>query len=257
MGDYGTRDVRVTPDVSILVPVYNEAGQINRFLNHLFESAPVSSEILVVYDTVDDTTVPELEIYALREPRLRPTLNTYGRGPSAAIRYGMEHALANAVVVTMADESDDPRMIEPLTRLIEEGAAVAAASRYSRGGCQIGGPRVKRTMSRLAGLSLFWLARVGTRDATNSFKAYSRPFLEEVGVHSNKGFEIGIELVAKARRLRLPVAELPTTWIDRGDGQSNFRIVAWLPSYLRWYFFAFGSALTPEEVRRKAAKVAR
>jgi hypothetical protein len=168
----------------------------------------------------------------------------------------MEHANGDAVVVTMADESDDPTMIEPLARLIEQGAVVAAASRYSRGGRQIGGPLVKRTMSRLAGLSLFWLARVGTRDATNSFKAYSRPFLEEVGVHSSKGFEIGIELVAKARRLRRPVAELPTTWTDRSDGESNFRVFAWLPSYLRWYFFAFGSALTPEEVRRKAAKVA-
>jgi dolichol-phosphate mannosyltransferase len=247
----------VTPDVSIVVPVYNEAGHINRFLDRLFEAVPVSSEILVVYDAPNDTTVPELESYALREPRLHPTLNTYGRGPAAAIRYGMEHALANAVVVTMADESDDPKMIEPLTRLVEQGAAVAAASRYSRGGRQVGGPLVKRTMSRLAGLSLFWLARVGTRDATNSFKAYSRPFLEEVGIHSSKGFEIGIELVAKARRLRRPVAELPTTWIDRSDGSSNFRIAAWLPSYLRWYFFAFGSALTPEEVRRKATKVAR
>jgi len=247
----------VTPDVSIVVPVYNEGGHINRFLDRLFEAVPVSSEILVVYDTPNDTTVPDLQAYALREPRLHPTLNTYGPGPAAAIRYGMEHALANAVVVTMADESDDPKMIEPLARLVEEGAAVAAASRYSRGGRQVGGPLVKRTMSRLAGLSLFWLARVGTRDATNSFKAYSRPFLEEVGIHSSKGFEIGIELIAKARRLRRPVAELPTTWIDRSEGDSNFRIVAWLPSYLRWYFFAFGSALTPEEVRRKAAKVAR
>lgn len=245
----------MTPDVSIVVPVFNE-GHIDRFLDRLFGAVPVSSEILVVYDSPDDTTVPDLETYALHEPRLHPTLNTYGRGPAAAIRYGMEHAQADAVVVTMADESDDPTMIEPLARLIEQGAVVAAASRYSRGGRQIGGPLVKRTMSRLAGLSLFWLARVGTRDATNSFKAYSRPFLEEVGVHSSKGFEIGIELVAKARRLRRPVAELPTTWTDRSDGESNFRVFAWLPSYLRWYFFAFGSALTPEEVRRKAAKVA-
>lgn len=244
----------MTPETSIVVPVYNEGGRINAFLDRLFEAVPASCEVLVVYDTPTDTTVPELEAYAQREPRLQPTLNTYGRGPAPAIRYGMEHAHADAVVVTMADESDDPLMIEPLTRLIQQGAAIAAASRYSRGGRQVGGPLVKGTMSRLAGLSLYWLARVGTRDATNSFKAYSRSFLEEVGVHSSKGFEIGIELVAKARRLRLPVAELPTTWIDRSDGESNFKVFAWLPSYLRWYFFAFGRKLTPEEVRRAAAK---
>ena len=64
---------------------------------------------------------------------------------------------------------------------------------------------------------------VGTRDATNSYKAYRRDFVQTVGIDSDAGFELGIELVAKARRLRLPVAELPTIWLDRAHGQSNFR----------------------------------
>ena len=56
---------------------------------------------------------------------------------------------------------------------------------------------------------------MGTWDPTNSFKAYNRAFVDEVGIHSDKGFEVGLELVAKARRLRLPVAEVPTIWLDR------------------------------------------
>jgi dolichol-phosphate mannosyltransferase len=90
---------------------------------------------------------------------------------------------------------------------------------------------------------------VGTRDATNSFKAYSTDFVREVGIESDAGFEIGIELVAKARRRRLPVAELPTIWLERGHGQSNFKVMRWLPRYLRWYRFAFGPALTPDHSR--------
>jgi hypothetical protein len=134
---------------------------------------------------------------------------------------------------------------------------IAAASRYSRGGQQVGGPWFKRLLSRWAGKTLFWFARVGTRDATNSFKAYSVPFLREAGIESDSGFEVGIELVAKAKRLRLPVAELPTIWLDRPLGTSNFRLAAWMPRYLRWYRFAFGPRLTAAQLRERAKKRAR
>jgi hypothetical protein len=107
---------------------------------------------------------------------------------------------------------------------------------------------VKRTLSRLAGLSLWYLARVGTHDATNSFKAYSTDFVRAVGIESRRGFEMGIELVSKARRARLGVAEVPTLWRDRTEGESRFRMVEWIPHYVRWYLFAFGRQLTPAEI---------
>jgi hypothetical protein len=128
-----------------------------------------------------------------------------------------------------------------LTRLVERGVVVACASRYAKTGQQVGGPLIKGLMSKVAGLSLYYGARVGTRDATNSFKAYSTKFVREVGIESDKGFEIGIELVAKARRFRQPVAEIPTIWLDRSFGVSNFKIATWLPLYLKWYCYAFGT----------------
>jgi dolichol-phosphate mannosyltransferase len=246
----------VKPQVSIIVPVYNEGTAVVGLLDRIFGTVATPCELLAVYDFPEDTTVPPLQAYAQRNPQLTPTLNTYGRGPANAIRYGIEHAAAPVVVVTMADGSDEPELIEPLTQLVEGGAVVAAASRYSPGGRQIGGPFVKRTLSRLAGLSLYWLARVGTRDATSSFKAYSKAFVDEVGIDSREGFEIAIELVAKARRLRRPVAELPTTWANRVTGESNFRVLAWLPAYLRWYFFAFGPQLDVATLRTKASRSA-
>jgi dolichol-phosphate mannosyltransferase len=106
----------------------------------------------------------------------------------------------------------------------------------------------------MAGLSLYWLGRVGTRDATNMFKAFSASFISDVGVDSTGGFEVGLELVAKAKRLRLPVAEVPTIWLDRMHGVSSFKIAAWIPRYLRWYFFAFGKRLTLEELRKRTRR---
>jgi dolichol-phosphate mannosyltransferase len=237
------------PRLSIVIPVYNEAEAIVACLDRIFEAVELPCEVVVVYDDPADTTVPYLEKYAEAEPRLVPTLNHYGRGPARAIRFGIEHAHAPVAVVTMADGSDDPEQIDALCRLVERGVVVAAASRYMSGGQQIGGPFVKSTLSKMAGLSLYWVARVGTRDATNSFKAYSTAFVRKVGIDSDAGFEIGLELVAKARRLRLQVAEIPTIWLERTQGASNFQVARWLPRYLRWYRFAFGRRLSVESLR--------
>jgi len=238
----------MTPRVSIVVTAYNEGESIVTCLDRIFESVTLPCEVLVVYDTADDSTARYAEKYAAEEPRVIPTLNTYGPGPARAIRYGIDAARAGVVVVTMADGCDDPAQIDALTRLVERGVVVAAASRYARGGQQVGGPGLKRTLSRLAGTSLHMFARVGTRDATNSFKAYSVGFVRQVGIESDSGFEVGLELVAKARRLRLPVAEVPTIWLERDFGVSNFKLMRWLPKYLRWYRFAFGPQLTLEQL---------
>lgn len=230
----------MTPRVSVVIPVYNEGEGVIAVIDRILEAVQIPSEILVVYDSPDDTTRPFLDALAFRHDRVRPILNTYGRGPAFAIRFGIDHALAPVAVVTMADGCDDPMQIETLTRLVERGVAVAAASRYVRSGQQVGGPMIKGFISRMAGLSLYFFARVGTHDATNSFKAYSTKFVRQVGINSDKGFEIGIEMVAKARRYRQPVAEIPTIWLSREFGVSNFKMMAWLSRYLRWWCHAFG-----------------
>ena len=146
--------------------------------------------------------------------RLRPrarrtrsgTASTRGRPP--------------VVVVTMADGCDDPRQIDELTRLVERGVVVAAASRVHAGRPAGRRPAAQvDAVRRRPGGRCYWFARVGTRDATNSYKAYNRGFVEQVGIESRDGFEIGLELTAKARRLRLPVAEIPTIWLDRPAGR--------------------------------------
>jgi dolichol-phosphate mannosyltransferase len=239
--------------VSVVVPAYNEGRAVVPVLDRLFESVRLPSEVLIVVDSPDDTTAPVVTEYADKEPRLKLLVNTYGRGPANAIRFGMEHAAGPVAVVTMADGCDDPRQIDDLTRLVERGVAVAAASRYMPGGQQVGGPVLKATLSRTAGRSLRLLTHLGTRDATNSFKAYSTEFVREVGIDSRAGFEIGLELTAKAKRMGLPVAELPTIWLDRQAGVSNFKVAKWIPSYLRWYRFAFGPRLTAEQIRKRCA----
>jgi dolichol-phosphate mannosyltransferase len=243
----------MTPKVSVIIPVYEEGEAIVTCLARVLPALTLPSEVLIVHDTAADSTVPYVNKIADEDNRVRAVLNTYGRGPANAIRFGIDAAQAPVAVVTMADGSDDPRQIDDLARLVDRGVVVAAASRYMPGGQQVGGPRLKSLMSRWAGKSLHWFARVGTRDATNSFKAYSTDFVRQVGIESRTGFEIGLELTAKATRLRLPVAEIPTIWLDRQLGESRFDLGRFMPSYLRWYFFAFGRRLTVERLTERLA----
>lgn len=238
----------ITPRISVVIPVYNEGEGIVRCMERILRDVMLPAEFLLVHDTPDDTTVPYARRIAESHPQVRPVLNTYGRGPANAIRFGIDAARAPVTVVTMADGCDDPRQIDELARLVERGVVVAAASRYMPGGQQVGGPRLKRMMSRWAGRTLYAFTRVGTRDATNSFKAYDTEFVRKVGIESRTGFEIGLELTAKATRMRLPVAEIPTIWLDRQLGESRFDLGRFMPSYLKWYFFAFGRKLTAEQI---------
>lgn len=250
----------MTPDaprVSVVIPAYNEAEHIVPALVRIFEDVQLPCEVLVVVDFPEDTSVAFVERLAETEPRLRVAVNTLGRGPANAIRYGIDDAKAPTVVVTMADGCDDSRQIDDLARLVERGVVVAAASRYMPGGAQVGGPFLKSLLSRVAGRSLHTFARIGTHDATNSFKAYDAAFVRAVGIHSRDGFEIGLELTAKARRLGKPVAEIPTVWLDRTVGESNFKLAQWIPHYLRWYRFAFGHSADAEHVRADAARLIR
>ena len=225
------------PALSIVVPVYNEGENVVPTLRGIVERSHTRPlEVLVVYDFDGDTTVPVVRRLQAEIPELQLHHNLLGRGVLNAIKSGLEAARAPFVLVTMGDGSDDAGDIDSMYRLAQGGADVVAGSRYMRGGRQLGGPLLKRTMSRTAGLSLHWLAGIPVHDATSNFRLYSKRLLQKVTIESTGGFELGIELTVKAHLLGLRVAEVPTTWRDRTAGQSRFQLWQWLPRYMRWYW---------------------
>jgi len=227
------------PELSVVIPVFKEGDAVEPVLRALDATLATSHEIVVVYDFDEDPTVPVIARVAADLPTVRGLRNDLGRGVLNALKAGLDDARGDYILTSMADGSDEPQIVDQMVELAREGADVVAASRYMRGGHQIGGPRLKRLMSRTAGLTLHWFAGVPTHDPTNNFKLYSRRFLDSVTIQSTAGFELALELTVKATLAGRAVAEVPTTWRDRTAGQSNFKLRQWLPQYLFWYRVAF------------------
>ena len=229
------------PRYSVVVPVFNESANIGNYCRKALETLPPGYELLICYDFDGDTTLPALAaVPASEKPaNLRLVKNTLGKGVRYAIDAGMRAAIAPVVVVMMADLSDDFPKVEEMVRRAENGADVVCASRYMKGGKQIGGPWLKGFLSRMAGLTLRWFAGLPTHDPTNSFKAYRTDFLRKTPIESTAGFCLGIELTVKAHYNGGRVEQVPAVWYDRVGGESRFKLMKWLPHYLKWYVYAF------------------
>jgi dolichol-phosphate mannosyltransferase len=242
------------PELAIVLPVYNEGEAVEPVLRALSAGVHTPHEMVVVYDFDEDTTVPVVERLRGELPGLRGLRNDLGRGVLNAMKAGIAGTTAPYVLISMADGSDEPEVVDPMVTLASDGADVVSASRYMKGGRQVGGPPLKRLLSRVAGLTLHWFAGVPTHDPTNNFKLYSRRFLDATTIESTAGFELALELTVKATLARRVVAEVPTTWRDRTAGQSNFKMRKWLPHYLHWYRVAFVGRFTRRRLRGRSGE---
>ncbi len=229
--------------LGIIIPVYNEADNIGSTLTAIEERIKTPHRIHIVYDFEEDNTLPVAREFLAKGGDLKFIKNPV-RGVVNAIKIGLRDADGEYLLVTMADLSDDYDVVDKMCRLMDQGCDVVCGSRYMKGGKQRGGPLIKKTLSRAAGVSLKYLADLPTHDITNSFKLYRRSILDSMELESTGGFEIGMEIVVKAHFSGFAIREIPCTWQHRQQGKSRFKILRWAPKYLRWYFYALRRRVT-------------
>jgi len=215
-----------------VVPVYNEGPNMRAWWEAAKAHLPAGSVVLVVYDFEEDNTLPVVRELQ-RDGAPLQMLRNAGKGVLGAMVTGLRGASSGPVVVSMADLSDDFRALAPMLAAWQAGADVVVASRYMRGGRQIGGPWLKGQLSRWGGRSLKWLAGFPVSDATNSYRLYDAGMLSGMRFESTGGFELAFEITLKAWIGGARIAEVPATWHDRVKGQSRFRLWSWLPRYAR------------------------
>lgn len=223
--------------IDIIIPAYKEGNNILKLFDEIAQKIQTPHHVMVICDMVDDPTIATIESNQKKYNfPLEALVNTYGRGALNAIKFGMDKATAEYVLVMMADSSDKLDAVDLMAAKMNEGYDLVCGSRYMKGGQQINSPFLKGFLSRMAGLSLHFFSRIPTHDVTNSFKMYRRNMLQNIKIESHGGFEIGMEITVKAYIAGYKITEIPSIWIERSEGKSNFRLWNWLPGYLHWYF---------------------
>ena len=223
--------------LGIVIPVYNEQENIARTFASISSKIGESATMYIVYDFDGDNTLPVVRQLVEDGWNIQLIKNRAG-GVVNALKLGLKTVQEEFVLVVMADMSDDLSVVDKMIEKMEQGNDVVCGSRYMSGGKQLGGPFIKTTLSRFAGVSLKHLTGIPTHDITNSFKLYRRTVLDQFDLESSGGFEIGMEIVVKSYIRGNRITEVPSIWRDRTSGVSRFRVVKWLPNYLRWYMLA-------------------
>jgi glycosyltransferase involved in cell wall biosynthesis len=240
--------------LNIVIPIYNEGSGILKTLNQIGKDVHTAYKVYLVYDSEQDSSLPYLKERMISDKKIGLVKNKFGSGGLNAIKTGLLASRdSEACLITMADLSDEYSGVDRMYQYISEGYGIVCASRYMRGGRQVGAPFIKGILSRLAGISLYYLAGIPTYDATNNFKMYSGRLLKEIKIESRSGPEFALELVVKAHFLGYRIKEIPTVWKERTEGKSRFRLLKWLPGYLKWYLWAiknsmFGRVAKPAEI---------
>ena len=213
--------------LSVVIPAKDEEGCIASTAEHLFVELRlrnVPHEIVVVDDGSTDNTWRVLEEAKKRIPTLAPVQNPGPYGFGRAIVYGLDHSRGDAVVVMMADESDDCRDVVMYWKVLSEGYDCVFGSRFVRGGGTIDYPRLKLTINRLANFFIRLLFRIQLNDTTNAFKAYRRTVIDGCRPFLSPHFNLTIEIPLKSIVRGYSWKVVPITWRNRRAGLPKLQI---------------------------------
>jgi dolichol-phosphate mannosyltransferase len=251
--------------LSIVIPARDEEGCIASTVEHLhveLRLKDVPHEIVVVDDGSSDGTWRILQDLAARIPELKPVRNVDAHGFGRAVVCGLNAMTGDAVVVMMADESDDCRDVVRYWIALNQGWECVFGSRFLPGGGVVDYPRIKLILNRLANLFIRILFRVPLNDTTNAFKAYRRSVIDGCRPIIAPHFNLTVELPLKAIVRGYSWTVMPITWRNRRTGEAKLKIkemgsrylfiilYAWLEKY-----FSRGDYRRPQDPVGRTAEI--
>ena len=223
--------------LDIIIPVYNEGENIIKLLKALENEVVCNFRILICYDSDSDKTLKYFknrniinkEILLIKNPN---------QGPNSAIIEGINLSRAEIILIYMADDFENIKLINDMINLIERGNELVIPSRFIPGGKMLGAKKIKKTITLIGSYLVYYLARIPFRDCTNAFKMFSASLKDKIKLDSTTGFTFALELTTKSYLLNLKIVEVPSIWIETKNRKSNFKVYKWLPYYIYWLMYS-------------------
>ncbi len=213
--------------LSVVIPARDEEESVGATVRHLHLELMlhgVPHEIVAVDDGSTDRTWQVVQELQKEISEMRPVQNTGEHGYGRAVIRGLDHATGDAVVIMMADESDDCRDVVRYWQKLQEGYDCVFGSRFIKGGGVIDYPRVKLVLNRLANFVIRVMFGIKLNDTTNAFKAYRRSVIEGCRPLIAPHFNLTVELPLKAIVRGYSWTVIPLTWRNRCAGTPKLKI---------------------------------
>jgi dolichol-phosphate mannosyltransferase len=241
--------------LSVVIPAHEEERVIEptlRALQAQLDPEAIDYELCVVDDGSRDRTGAVVERVADGNPRVRLIRNDGPHGFGYAVRAGLDAFSGDAVVIVMADGSDDPRDVVLYYRVLEAGYDCAFGSRFMPGAVVREYPRVKLAINRTVNFGIRMLFRHGYNDTTNAFKAYRREVIDQLQPLVSPHFNLTVEMPLKAITRGFSYAIVPTSWSNRAAGRSKLQLNEMGSRYLFIVLYVFlEHHLTGGDYRRR------
>ena len=223
--------------LDIIIPIYNEDENIVRLLKALEDEVVCNFRVLLCYDSESDKTLKYVkkssvinkEILLIRNPK---------QGPNSAIIEGINSSKAEIILIYMADDFNNIKLINNMINLIERGNDLVIPSRFIPGGNMLGANKIKKMITIAGSYLIYYLARIPFKDCTNAFKMFSANLKDKIKLDSTTGFTFAMELTTKSYLSNLKIIEIPSIWIENKNRKSNFKIFKWLPYYIYWLMYS-------------------
>lgn len=213
---------------SVVIPARDESESLPETLQDLyrvFTRENIPHEIVVVDDGSSDGTFEVLETLRHEIPTLIPVKNTGFNGFGNAVIYGLDHSHGDAVVIMMADASDDPEHAANYWKILnDQKVDCVFGSRFIRGGKVVDYPPIKYFLNRLTNLGIKFVFSIPYNDTTNAFKAYRRTVIDGCRPFLSHHFNLTVEIPLKAIVRGFTWTVIPISWQNRKHGIAKLKI---------------------------------
>ena len=223
--------------LTIIMPVRNEGVNLRMILKIIGALVEVPYEVLVVYDSTEDDSIPVAEEMQKKNPAIIPLYNTLGIGVINAVKTGVAAAKGEYVLILPADDVGAIFGISKMLAEIEKGYDLVSATRYAKGGKVVGGAVTSRLLSRMVNKLFGVFAGSALTDSTVGIKMFKREVFNMISFECKPvGWAFAFEMAIKSHVLGLRVSEVPIVSINRFyGGTSTFKLNRWVSEYVRWF----------------------